>query len=478
MRPTTLTTFNKQFIRSFHASKRVLALNFDPYATLGISKSADQAAVKRAYVDLVKKYHPDVNKEKDAETRFHKIQESYELLRDKNKRAQYDKYGASAFDANGNANPYAGDSNPFAGFGGGAGGGAQGNPFAGMGFDFEDLFRGAFSGRAGGQGGARGGAQFVTEHVGDNIEVLKSVSFKDAIFGTKVTINYKAVDTCITCSGEGLKKGAKKSTCPTCHGSGQTTHILGGFQMSSTCNTCQGAGVTIGKKDECNTCHGQGVREVPKSNTVDLPPGIQDGSRVRVPGEGDAPFITKDAYNRTRKGDLIIRVNVQRDPKFKRNGNDLVIDESVLMTTAALGGEIIVPTLDGSNVRLKVRPGVQSGRKLSIPNMGVPINRNMNNRGNLDVILNVKTLVPETATQTALLEALADAFNDKTAKRTHWKPADGEQEDEQVTGETYDEKDLNPGKLDRIGKFLGKFFNMEQPEEKDEGGKKKKSSKK
>ncbi|EGW32119.1 uncharacterized protein SPAPADRAFT_61204 [Spathaspora passalidarum NRRL Y-27907] len=473
MRPTIITRLNRQFIRSFHSSRPLLALNFDPYATLGISKSADQAAIKRAYVDLVKKYHPDVNKEKDAEKRFHKIQESYELLRDKEKRAQYDQFGASAFDANGNANPYAGQGNPFGGFGGGQGG-AQGNPFAGMGFDFEDLFRGAFMGGRAGQGGARGGAQFVTEHVGDNIEVLKSISFKDAIFGTKVTINYKAVDTCNTCSGEGLKKGAKKSTCPTCHGSGQTTHILGGFQMSSTCNTCQGAGVTIAKKDECGTCHGQGVREVPKSSSVDLPAGIQDGSRVRVPGEGDAPFITKDAYNRTRKGDLIIRVNVRKDPKFKRSGNDLVIDENILMTTAALGGEIIVPTLDGSNVRLKVRPGVQSGRKLSIPNLGVPINRNMDNRGNLDVILNVKTLVPETATQTALLEALADAFNDKTAKRTHLKRAEDEEAQDKedaeaaAAAETFDEKDLHPNKLDRIGKFLGKFFNMEQPKDKDQ----------
>ncbi|CAK7903189.1 dnaJ homolog 1, mitochondrial [[Candida] anglica] len=447
--------------RKFHGSNATL-IDFDPYKTLGVEKSADAKDIKKAYYQLVKKFHPDVNKEKDAEKRFHKIQESYELLSDKEKRAQYDQFGAGAFDANGNANPFAGGGNPFGGHGGnpfgGAGGG--GNPFGGMGFDFEDLFKQAFNGGRGGSGG--GGGQYVQEHVGDNIEVLKTISFKEAIFGTKVSVNYKAVDSCGTCKGSGMKQGKKKTTCSNCHGTGQSTHVMGGFHMASTCGTCHGSGVTINKGDACGTCHGNGVEEIPKSTNVDLPCGIVDGSRLRVPGAGDAPFVTKDPYNQTRNGDLIIRVHVSKDPTFTRSGNNIVVKKEILMTTAALGGEIVVPTIDGENIKLKIRPGVQNGRKLTIPDKGVPINRNINNRGDMEIVLGVKTLIPETPVQTALLEALADAFNDKDAKRTdaHWKLDLEDGEEEGKIDQTIDENDLNPTKTNRIGKFLGRFFNM------------------
>lgn len=449
--------------RPFHSSRNVL-INFDPYQTLGVDKSASAKDIKKAYYQLVKKYHPDVNKEKDAEKRFHKIQESYELLSDKEKRTQYDQFGASAFDSNGNANPFAGG-NPFGGSHGGNpfGGGAGGNPFGGMGFDFEDLFKQAFTG---GAGGGRGGGQFVTEHVGDNIEVLKTIGFKESIFGTKVDINYKAVDSCNTCKGSGLKKGKKKSTCGTCHGTGQSTHILGGFHMSSTCNSCHGSGVTISSGDQCNSCKGNGVEEVPKSTTIDLPCGIADGTRLRIPGAGDAPFVTKDPYNQIRNGDLIIRVHVSKDPVFTRSNNKIIVNQDILMTTAALGGEVVVPTIDGQNIKLKLRPGVQNGKTLTIPEKGVPINRNIQNRGDMEVRLNVKTLIPQTPIQSALLEALADAFDDKNAKRTdaHWKLDLNENENE--VNETLDEKDLHPSKLNRIGKFLGNFFNMKEGDKK------------
>lgn len=464
----------KRFCRSFHSSNRQL-LDFDPYQTLGVSKSATAKDIKKAYYGLVKKFHPDVNKEKDAEKKFHKIQESYELLNDKEKRAQYDQFGAAAFDANGNSNPYAGGGNPFGGAGGGNPfGGAQGNPFGGMGFDFEDLFKQAFNGGAGGAQGGRGGrGGFVTEHVGDNIEVLKLISFKEAIFGTKIQVNYKAVESCGGCKGSGLKKGKSKSTCPQCHGSGQTTHVMGGFHMASTCQTCQGTGVQIQQGDQCDTCHGNGVEEIPKSTSVEIPCGIMDGSRLRIPGAGDAPFVTKDPYNQTRNGDLIIRVHVGKDPSFTRLANNLIFQKEIKMTTAALGGEIIVPTIDGEKIKLKIRPGVQNGRKLTIPEKGVPINRNINNRGDLEVVLAVKTLVPETPVQTALLEALADAFNDKEAKTTdaHWKldldednktnKSENKNNGEKIDA-TYDEKDLDNKDCltNRIGKFLSKFFNM------------------
>lgn len=451
--------------RCFHASLP-RAIDFDPYKTLGVDKNSSSSDIKKAYHQLVKKYHPDVNKEKDSEKKFHKIQESYELLNDKTKRAQYDQFGASAFDSSGNANPYGGG-NPFGGHSGNPFGGAQGNPFSGMGFNFEDLFKQAFNGANGGGGAREGRSGFVTEHVGDNIEVLKSVSFRDAVFGTKVSVNYKAIDTCGTCSGTGLKEGKKKNTCSTCHGTGQSMHIIGGFQMASTCGTCHGSGVTIHKNDECKTCHGNGVTEVPKSTEVELPCGIADGSRLRVPGGGDAPYVTKDPYNQTRNGDLIIRVHVQKDKQFERVNNNLVLKHEIPMTTASLGGEIIVPTIDGENIKLKIRAGVQSGRKISIPEKGVPINRNIKNRGDLDVFLNVKTLIPETPLQTALLEALADAFNDKTATRTHNDlKLDETEQDNDKPAELYDENSLHPSSMQRIGKVLGKFFNFKDHNQK------------
>lgn len=444
----------KNVTRTFGISP-VNHLDFNPYKVLGIEKNASSADIKKAYYQLVKKHHPDVNKEKDSEKTFHKIQESYELLSNKEKRAQYDQFGAAAFDGGSNGesfgagNPFGGSGNPF--------GRSQGNPFSGMGFDFEDLFKQAFNGGANGRSGAR--SSFVTEHVGDNVEVLKSITFKEAVFGTKVTINYKAIDSCGTCVGTGLKKGSKKHTCSACHGTGQSTHVMGGFQMSSTCNSCNGAGVNIRAEDQCSSCHGNGVEEVPKSTTVELPCGVADGSRLRVPGGGDAPFITKDAYNQVRNGDLIVRVHVQSDSTFQRSKNNIIVQHDIPMTTAALGGEIVVPTIDGQNLKLKVRPGAQSGRKLNVPEKGIPINRNMNNRGDMEIVLNVKTLIPQTPLQTALLEALADAFDDKTAKRVTGD-VKFSADDDKLSEHGIVDTETGSSNLKRIGKLLGKFMNL------------------
>ncbi|KAI3404870.2 MDJ1 [Candida oxycetoniae] len=422
--------------RQLQTSRR-LFLNYDPYSTLGVDRSADGKQIKRAYYDLVKKFHPDVNKEKDAEKRFHKIQQSYEILRDKEKKAQYDQFGKDAFDENGQ--PTGGGQNPFENTSGNPFGGSPfGNPY---GFDFEDLFKEAFSRGGGGGGGGGRRAQFVTEHVGDNVEVLKSIPFKESIFGGKTTINYKVLETCGTCKGSGLKAGAKKQTCSSCHGTGQTSYVMGGFHMASTCATCQGSGVAVNRSDGCTTCHGNGVQEVPKSTTIDVPAGVSNGTRLRIPGQGDAPQVLKDKYNTIRNGDLIVRINVQSDPIFKREKNNLVVESEIKMTTASLGGEIVVPTLDGEKVKLKIRPGVQNGKRLVIPDKGVPVSRQR--RGDLEVILNVKTLVPETATQSALLEALADAFNDENAKRTlEWE-------------KVKEEKDLHPSTMEKIAKLFG-----------------------
>lgn len=439
-------------MRSFHSTK-LQSINFDPYQVLGVDRNASSSDIKKAYYQLVKKYHPDVNKEKDSEKRFHKIQESYELLSDKDKRSQFDQFGAAGFDNNGNANPFGG--NPFTSHSGNPFTGAQGNPFNGMGFDFEDLFKQAFSG-GGKSRGTNGSGQspFVTRHVGDNVEVLKSISFRDAIFGTNVDLNYKVIDSCNTCSGSGLKKGKKKSTCSSCHGTGQNMHIIGGFQMASTCSRCSGTGVVINKVDECSSCQGTGVKEVPRSKNVEFPCGISDGTRLRIPGGGDAPCITKDPHNQIIHGDLIVRVHVKKDPIFSRVDNDVILNHDIPMTTAALGGEIVVPTIDGEKLRLKIPTGVQNGRKLTVPQKGVPVNRNKSNRGDMLVYLNVKTPVPKTALQKALLEALADSFNDNSARKS--KTEKEEMTDNNSMPPKEDES--HPSKLESIKNILGRFF--------------------
>lgn len=454
LRPAINRSCTLNSSRGFTSSS-TRCIKFDPYQVLGVDKNASSSDIKKAYYQLVKKYHPDVNKEKDSEKRFHKIQESYELLSDKEKRSQYDKFGAAGFDSNGNTNPFGG--NPFTSRTGNPFDGAQGHPFGGMGFDFEDLFKQAFTGGNARGSSGTGQSPFVARHVGDNIEVLKSISFHDAVFGTKIDLNYKAIDSCTVCLGSGLKKGKKKSTCPSCHGTGQNTHVIGGFHMASTCPNCSGSGVVINKADECGSCHGTGVKELPQSRSVELPCGIADGSRLRIPGGGDAPFVTKDRYNQIVHGDLIVRIHVKKDPVFSRKDNNIVLSHDISMTTAALGGETVVPTIDGENVKLRIRPGVQSGRTLTVPQKGVPINGNKNNRGDMLINLNVKTPVPQTELQKALLQALADSFNDMNAQKSNGHlPLNQENEDKGATEIQDDEP--HSSKLDSIKKTLGKFF--------------------
>lgn len=431
-------------VRPFHALRP--ALLDDPYKTLGVGQLALALEIKKAYYKLAKQFHPDVNKDEGAETRFHNIQEAYEVLLDSDKKAQYDQFGAAAFDQNG------GGGGGFGGGGFGAGGFHSGNPFgqgAGSPFgniNFEDIFGSAFGG---GAGGARGRPQPRT-YVGDNVEIMKTILFRDAVFGTKIQVNYSALEECGTCHGSGLKKGKNKSTCKQCGGLGQTVHYMqGGFQMASTCGGCGGSGVQIASSDACGTCRGHGATQLQQNNTIDLPPGLTDGAKLRVPGAGDAPEIARDAEIRTTRGDLIVRVRVTPDKRFSVLGNDIVHTLEVPMTTAALGGLIAVPTVDGdANIHIKIPSGTQPGRVISVPQRGMPIGRSLLNRGDMKVVVNVRTLRPETATQTALLEALADTFDDALARRS------GEWE---ASGEKNPDCD-HPSRLKRIETFLANTF--------------------
>ncbi|ODV97343.1 hypothetical protein PACTADRAFT_49073 [Pachysolen tannophilus NRRL Y-2460] len=448
--------------RNFHSSSKLLIQ--DPYKVLGVDKSSSSSDIKKAYYKLAKQYHPDINKEEGADKKFHDIQDAYEILSNPEKKQQFDQFGSAAFDGSFGAggqqggNPFQGGGNPF---------GGAGNPFGGI--NFEDIFASAFeqAGRGGGRSRG-GGASYVQSYQGEDIEILKTISFKESIFGTNANIDYNVYDSCDSCDGTGLKKGKKKSTCHTCNGTGQTVHFLqAGFQMASTCKTCEGTGVIINPEDSCASCHGEGVVNHKKETQIQFPMGIKDGTRLRVPGEGDAPHVTKGPNIRVLKGDLIVRVRVKPDPKFKRENNDLIYTCDIPMTTAALGGQVEIPTLDDEVFKLKVPSGLQNGRVINVPDKGVPIRNSLNNRGLLKVVFNVKINRPENSTQQALLEALAHTFNDKTANiDPSWKPFTGMEEGSSTNSDSVDskstvedKKNYGDSKLKKVEDFFKSLFN-------------------
>ncbi|OCK83046.1 hypothetical protein K432DRAFT_323073 [Lepidopterella palustris CBS 459.81] len=420
------TVWNRQSygaqIRSFHATAPFNATQ-DPYSVLGVGKSATASDIKKAYYGLAKKYHPDTNKDPSAKDKFTAAQSAYELLSDPKKREAYDAYGAAAFDQNGGFNPGAGagpgPGNPFAGFGGFGGfGGAQGGFNAD--FNFEDLFS-AFGGAQGSRRGRKSRSSPFEEEilVGDNIEVQTNISFMDAAKGTSKEIHITPLVQCKACTGSGLKKGTKRTECRSCNGTGARVHSMGGFQMASTCTTCGGAGVTVPRGGECNTCHGNGAIKERRKVSVDIPGGVEDGMRLRVTGEGDAPLTGQSPNSNIRgaNGDLYVLIRVATDPKFKRAGADILYTASIPLTTAVLGGEIKVPTLDGE-MRVKIPTGAGTGDQVTLSGMGMKqLGSRRGAKGDLRVEFKVQMPKYLSANQRTILEMLADEMGDKTAKR-------------------------------------------------------------
>ena len=407
--------------RHFHASPTAQATK-DPYKSLGVTSSASSAEIKKAYYGLAKKYHPDTNKEPKAKERFGDAQQAYELLSDAKKKEAWDQYGAAAFDQG-------------AGFdaSGGAGAGPGGNPFAGAqgfggfgntggfgaDFNFEDLFS-AFGG-TGARRGRKGAGPFQEEiMVGENIEVQTNISFMDAAKGVQKDIVITPSVQCKTCSGNGLKKGMSRGQCKQCDGTGTRVHFMqGGFQMASTCNSCGGTGVTIPRGGECGTCKGNGAVRERRTVTVDIPGGVEDGMRLRVMSEGDYP-PTGQATNskaRTEKGDLYVFIRVAPDSKFSRSGSDVLYTASVPLTTAVLGGEISVPTLEGE-VKVKVATGTGTGDKITLSGMGMKkLSSRRGNNGDLRVEFKVQMPKYLSVNQRTIIEMLADEMGDRNAKR-------------------------------------------------------------
>ncbi|KJK80378.1 hypothetical protein H634G_04617 [Metarhizium anisopliae BRIP 53293] len=394
----------------------------DPYKALGVSKSASASEIKKAYYGLAKKFHPDTNKDPNAKEKFADVQSAYEILSDPKKKEQYDQFGAAGFDPSGapGGDPFGGAGNPFSGFGGQGGFGAQGG--FGGGFNFEDIFS-AFTGQQGPFSGRRGARSNPFQQeilVGDNIEVQASITFMEAAKGTSKTISITPLTACGTCTGSGLKAGTQRSPCKSCNGTGTRLHFMqGGFQMASTCGTCEGTGTTIPKGSECRTCSGNGVVRERKTITIDIPAGIEDGMRLRVDGAGDAPPTgkTADPNARTQRGDLYVFVRVAKDPKFSREGSNILYTANIPLTTALLGGQVNIPTLDGS-VNVKVATGTNTGDKMTLTGMGMKrLGARRGGAGDLRVEFRVNMPKYLSANQRTIVEMLADEMGDKTARR-------------------------------------------------------------
>ena len=314
----------------------------DYYEVLGVTKNASEAELKKAYRRLAMKHHPDRNPgDSAAEAKFKEAKEAYEILSDAQKRAAYDQFG------------HAGVEGAAGGFGGGGPGGFGGASFSDI---FGDVFGDIFGG---GRGGGSGGPRV---HRGADLRYNLELTLEEAVHGTSVKIRVPTLVACESCGGTGARKGSSPKTCPTCHGAGQVRMQQGFFSVQQTCPTCHGRGQVI--DDPCGTCHGHGRVQEHKTLSVKVPAGVDSGDRIRLAGEGEM------GENGGPPGDLYVQVVVKPHPIFTREDANLFCEVPIPFTTAALGGELAVPTLDGK-VMLKIPEGTQTGRMFRMRNKGV-----------------------------------------------------------------------------------------------------------
>ncbi len=360
----------------------------DLYHILGVSKSASKDELKKAYRKLAMKYHPDRNPgNKEAETKFKEAKEAYEILNNEQKRQLYDQYGYEAATGQG-----------------GMGGGFHSGGAA----DFGDIFGSVFGDMFGG-GGGRSRARR-----GSDLLFNLQLSLEDAVSGTQQTIKVPTQVACKACDGSGAKKGSSKKTCGTCHGQGQVRMQQGFFAVQQTCPTCQGAGEVI--ENPCEVCHGQGRVHDSKTLSVKIPAGVDNGDRIRLSGEGEAGEHGAPA------GDLFVEVTVKPHKIFTRKGNDLYCEMPVSFATAALGGELEVPTLSGKG-NLKIPAETQTGKLFKISGKGVKSVRD-HTTGNLLVRVIVETPVNLNKEQIDLLEkfqtSLGQGGNRHSPQESGW----------------------------------------------------------
>jgi molecular chaperone DnaJ len=347
----------------------------DFYEVLGVGKGASADEIKKAYRKRAKEFHPDRNADNpDAESKFKEANEAYEILKDAEKKAAYDRYGHAAFEG---------------GMGGGGGrGGHPGNgDFASAFSDvFDDLF-GDFMG-----GGRGGGRQRAAR--GSDLRYNLRVSLEEAYSGLQKTIQVPTTVSCGSCSGTGAEGGAEPSTCPTCQGMGKVRAQQGFFTVERTCPTCSGLGKII--QNPCKSCSGAGRVEKDRSLSVNIPSGVETGTRIRLAGEGEAGMRGGPT------GDLYIFIDVAKHDLFERDGVNLFCRVPVSMTSAALGGDIEVPTIDGGRSRVKIPAGSQSGRQMRLRQKGMPALRGAG-QGDMFIEIAVETPVNLTSRQKELL---------------------------------------------------------------------------
>ena len=361
----------------------------DYYEVLGVAKTASADEIKKAYRGLAKKYHPDMNPgDKEAEAKFKEANEAYEVLSDEDKRKKYDQFGHAAFD------PAAGGGSGFGGFGGFDGG-----------FDFSDLFSSFFGG-----GGSRGSQS--TRNApqrGEDILARVTITFEEAAFGCRKEISFARVEACKECGSTGAAKGTKPETCQTCKGRGHVTvqqqTIFGYTQTQKACSSCRGTGKIV--KTPCQNCNGKGFIKVNKKLEVNIPAGIDNYQNIALRGQGSA------GRNGGPNGDLIIEVRVKPHDFFTREGNDLYCEVPISFTEAALGAEIKIPVLGGSNEKISIPEGTQSGKSFTLKGKGIADINNPKRQGNIIVTVNVETPKGLSSEQKKILRSFEESFGKK-----------------------------------------------------------------
>ena len=355
-----------------------MAAKKDYYDALGVSRNATVEEIKKAYRRLAMKHHPDRNTgDAKAEEKFKEIQEAYDVLSDERKRAAYDQFG-------------------HAGVHGGAGMGGGGFGPGGFGDIFDSVFGDIFGHTGGGRGG-RGPRVFR----GADLRYDLDLKLDEAVAGKNIKIRVPKLVACHECNGSGAKKGSSPVSCPTCGGMGQVRMQQGIFSLQQTCPQCRGNGKVI--KDPCKECHGRGRVRDTRTISVKIPPGVDNGDRIRLAGEGEA------GENGGPPGDLYVHINVLEHPIFTREATDLHCDVPISFATASLGGELEVPTLDG-RVKLKIPPETQSGKLFRLRGKGVRSVRT-SNTGDLICRVMVETPVNLTKQQKELLRQLDESIN-------------------------------------------------------------------
>ncbi|AMW34537.1 molecular chaperone DnaJ [Haematospirillum jordaniae] len=351
----------------------------DYYEVLGVSQDADAGAIKKAYRLRAKDCHPDLfpGDDKAAES-FRELTEAYEVLQDTQKRAAYDRFGHDAFSQ-----------------GGGGASGFGGFDFGGGFADIIDEVFGNFAGRQ--RGGPSRGA---------DVRYDMSITLEEAFLGKTATVTLSTATSCGTCKGSGAKPGTTPTTCSTCRGQGRIRVQQGMFLVERTCSSCHGRGKTI--TDPCSSCRGSGRENRERTLEVKIPPGVEDGTRIRLSGEGEAGMLGAPA------GDLYIFLSIRPHRIFQREGADIYCRVPITMTTAALGGSIEVPSIDGSRARVTIPAGTQSGNQFRLRNKGMSVLRSPK-RGDMIVHAQVETPVNLTDEQKDLLRRFDEAGGGETS---------------------------------------------------------------